>query len=85
MLYNGIANGGRMMKPYLVSAIRQYGKDVKRFEPTAAVEKMGDTGIINQLRKCTAEVVLSGTGKAHQEPSLQYFRQDRHRAGSRHD
>ncbi len=68
MLYNGIANGGRMMKPYLVSAIRQYGKDVQNFEPTAVVEKMGDTGVINQLKKCTAEVVLSGTGKQIQSP-----------------
>jgi cell division protein FtsI (penicillin-binding protein 3) len=68
MLYNGVANGGRMMKPYLVSAIRQYGREVKRFEPTAVVEKMGDTGVINQLKKCTAEVVLSGTGKEIKSP-----------------
>jgi cell division protein FtsI (penicillin-binding protein 3) len=68
MLYNGIANGGRMMKPYLVSSIRQYGKDVKRIEPTAEVEKMGDTSVINQLRQCTAEVVLSGTGRDIKSP-----------------
>ncbi len=68
MLYNGIANGGRMMKPYLVSSIRQYGKDVQQFPPVAVVEKMGDTGVINQLRKCTAEVVLSGTGKDIKSP-----------------
>lgn len=68
MLYNGVANGGRMMKPYLVSGIRQYGKDVKTFEPTAVVERMGDTSVINQLKKCTAEVVLSGTGKEIKSP-----------------
>ena len=28
MLYNSIANGGKMMKPYLVSAIKEYGKEV---------------------------------------------------------
>ena len=34
MMYNAIANGGKMMKPYLVSAVREYGKDIIKFEPT---------------------------------------------------
>jgi cell division protein FtsI (penicillin-binding protein 3) len=67
MLYNGLANEGRMMKPYLVSAVRQYGKDVKRFEPTMVLQ-MGDTGTIHQMQSCAREVVLSGTGKHIKSP-----------------
>ncbi len=29
MLYNAVANNGKMMKPYLVNAVREYGVDVK--------------------------------------------------------
>jgi cell division protein FtsI (penicillin-binding protein 3) len=70
MLYNGIANGGRMMKPYLVSAIRQYGKVIERFEPTTVLEKMGDSSAVRQLQDCMKEVVLSGT--AHHIMSPHY-------------
>jgi cell division protein FtsI (penicillin-binding protein 3) len=67
MLYNGVANNGKMMKPYLVSAIRAYGKDVKHFEPTVVMQ-MGDSSAISQLQSCTREVVLSGTGRHIQSP-----------------
>ena len=33
-LYNAVANNGKMMKPYLVSAIRNEGITVKEFQPT---------------------------------------------------
>lgn len=68
MLYNGIANNGRMMKPYLVSAIREYGKDVKTFPPQVLVEEMAPPEAVKQLRSCTEEVVLTGTGKHIQSP-----------------
>ncbi len=71
MLYNGVANNGRMMKPYLVSAIRRYGEETEHFEPEAEVEKMGNPDVIAQLKKCTAEVVLSGTGRAIKSPFYQ--------------
>ena len=68
MLYNGIANGGKMMKPYLVSSVREYGKDVTRFEPTVVMEKMGDSSAVAQMQSCMREVVISGTGKAIESP-----------------
>ena len=67
MLYNGVANNGKMMKPYLVSAIRQYGKDVRHFEPTMVMQ-MGDSSVISQMQSCTREVVLTGTGKHIKSP-----------------
>ena len=68
MLYNAVANDGKMMKPYLVSAIREYGRDVKVFEPTVLVEKIAPDDAIKQLQSCTEEVVISGTGKHIQSP-----------------
>ena len=67
MLYNSIANNGKMMKPYLVSAIREYGKDVKTFEPQM-IEEVGDSSSVAQLRKCMRAVVTEGTAKGIESP-----------------
>src|ERR1019366_5224245 len=58
---------GKMMKPYLVSAIKEYGKAVKTFEPTVIVQ-VGDSGIIAQMRKCTRAVITEGTAKGIESP-----------------
>lgn len=68
MLYNAVANNGKMMKPYLVSAIREYGKDQKVFEPVVLEEQIAPEEAIRQLRASAEEVVLTGTGKHIQSP-----------------
>ena len=68
MLYNSIANNGRMMKPYLVSAVKEYGKDVKEFQPEVLVDKVGDSSTISQIMKCVRAVVTEGTAKGIQSP-----------------
>jgi cell division protein FtsI (penicillin-binding protein 3) len=67
MLYNSIANDGKMMKPYLVSAIKEYGREVKKFEPTV-LTTVGDSSTIAQLHKCTRAVVTEGTAKGIESP-----------------
>ncbi len=67
MLYNAVANGGKMMKPYLVSAIRDYGKEVKVFEPKE-LATVGDSSAIAQMRKCTRAVITDGTAKGIESP-----------------
>ncbi len=67
MLYNSIANNGKMMKPYLVSSIKEYGKDVKTFEPKE-IEQVGDSGVVAQLQKCMRAVVTEGTAKGIESP-----------------
>jgi cell division protein FtsI (penicillin-binding protein 3) len=67
MLYNAIANNGKMMKPYLVSSVKEYGKEVKKIEPTE-VEVVGDSSTIAQLLKCTRAVVTEGTAKGIESP-----------------
>jgi cell division protein FtsI (penicillin-binding protein 3) len=68
MVYNAVANGGKMMKPYLISAQREYGRDIRKFEPTVLEESIGDSNVIAQAQACAKEVVLTGTGKHIQSP-----------------
>lgn len=68
MIYNAVANNGRMMKPYLVSSIREYGREVRHIDPTVLEEQVASPEVIAQLKKCTEEVVLTGTGKHIQSP-----------------
>jgi cell division protein FtsI (penicillin-binding protein 3) len=68
MLYNAIANNGRMMKPYLIHSVREYGQDVKVTEPVVLEESIADTASIRQLQACAEEVVLTGTGHHIESP-----------------
>ena len=68
MLYNAIANNGKMMKPYLVSSIKDYSKEVKAIAPTVLVEHIGDSSTIAQLQKCMKAVVTEGTAKSIESP-----------------
>ncbi|MEO6832866.1 MAG: penicillin-binding transpeptidase domain-containing protein [Chitinophagaceae bacterium] len=70
MLYNGLANGGKMMRPYLVSGVKAYGKEVQHFEPEMVMQ-MGDSNVIAQMQSCTREVVLSGTGRHIASPNYE--------------
>ncbi len=67
MLYNAVANGGKMMKPYLVSEVREYGKTVKTFSPQV-VTTIGDSFTVNQLLQCVRGVVTDGTAKTIESP-----------------
>ncbi len=65
MLYNAVANNGKMMKPYLVSSIRQYGVEVKKINPEVLVEKICSDEAIAQAKECLKAVVDSAHGTAH--------------------
>jgi cell division protein FtsI (penicillin-binding protein 3) len=64
MLYNAVANNGKMMKPYLVNAVRDYGVDVKTFEPQVVVSKICSDETLRQLKECLLEVVNGAHGTA---------------------
>lgn len=65
MIYNTIANNGRMMKPYLVSEVQDYGVTVKKIEPEVLMEKMVSDSTLFQVKECLRAVVDSqhGTGR----------------------
>lgn len=63
MLYNAVANNGRMMKPYLVNTIKQGGQIIRSFTPQAANEKICSAETLRQLKICLQAVCDSGTAK----------------------
>jgi cell division protein FtsI (penicillin-binding protein 3) len=65
MVYNAVANNGRMMKPYLVNAVREMGVEVKSFKPQVLVEKICSAETLGKLKACMLDVVESEHGTAH--------------------
>ncbi len=65
MLYNAVANNGKMMKPYLVNSIREYGVDIKTNHPKVLVEKICSDETLAQAQECLRAVVDSVHGTAH--------------------
>ncbi len=68
MVYNAVANNGKLMKPYLVSAIKEYGLPVQEFQPTVLVENIGKSSTIKQMQQAMRAVVEEGTAKAIKSP-----------------
>jgi cell division protein FtsI (penicillin-binding protein 3) len=63
MLYNSIANNGKMMKPYLVNRIQNNGIVVKEFEPQVVDDKIADSSVVKDAQECMLAVTTIGTGK----------------------
>jgi len=64
MLYNAIANNGKLLKPYLVSAIEKNGILFNQKNPVVINEKIASPQTISQLKACLEGVcsVPGGTG-----------------------
>lgn len=62
-LYNAIANGGKMMRPYLVNAIVKDGHVIKKFDPTVINDRVCNASTLKQLYECLEGVVLNGTAQ----------------------
>jgi cell division protein FtsI (penicillin-binding protein 3) len=56
MLYNAVANKGKMMKPYLVKAVKENGKLIREMEPTVVNEKICSDETLKQLNACLGGV-----------------------------
>ena len=65
MVYNAVANNGRMMKPYLVNSVRDYGVEIKSYHPEVLVDKICSDETLAQLKECLLAVVDSAHGTAH--------------------
>ncbi len=68
MVYNAIANNGKMMKPYLVNAVKEYGQTIQKFEPVVLNEKAVIPSAVEDIKDAMHEVVQSGTGKKLRNP-----------------
>jgi cell division protein FtsI (penicillin-binding protein 3) len=62
-LYNGIANNGVMVKPYLVNSIQQDGKTVREFPPTILDNSFCKPEVIAAAKESMEAVITGGTGR----------------------
>jgi cell division protein FtsI (penicillin-binding protein 3) len=64
MLYNAVANNGRMMKPYLVNQVQQDGIAIQSFAPKVMDESICSEHTLRQLQECLLSVCNEdgGTG-----------------------
>lgn len=62
--YNAVANGGRMMRPYIVQRTERYGDVLKEFRPTVVKRSIASKTTINKAQELLREVVLTGTAKS---------------------
>jgi cell division protein FtsI (penicillin-binding protein 3) len=69
MLYNAVANGGKMMKPYLVNALLKDGIPLKKFEPVVVSEKICSDQTLAMLNECLLGVVTNGTARKLETPA----------------
>lgn len=72
MLYNAIANEGKMMKPYLLQAVQQDGQIIKQAQPEVVNEKICSEQTLKALKECLVGVCNDSGSTAfktfHNEP-----------------
>lgn len=64
MLYNAIANNGKMMKPYLVNAVTEGGNVLEAFQPTVLIDKICSEETLRDMKTALEGVcgLPGGTG-----------------------
>lgn len=72
MLYNAIANGGKMMKPYLVNKVIREGEVIAHFEPQVLSQAVCSQETLVQLKTCLEGVVLRGTAHKLLTPAYSF-------------
>ena len=64
MVYNAVANKGKMMKPYLVNSINEMGVEIKSFKPQVLVDKICSDETLGKIKDCLLAVVENQHGTA---------------------
>lgn len=62
-LFNAIANDGRMMRPYLVSKLQDYGKTYEEYTPIVIKEQIVSLPTIKKAQELLFGVVKRGTAR----------------------
>ncbi len=71
-LYNAVANNGKMMRPYLVNAVQEYGITIKKIEPQVVEEKICSDKTLAQIKECLLAVVEAEHGTARKIKDSSY-------------
>ncbi len=61
MIYNAVANHGKLMRPYLVNAVLKDGNIVRKVEPVTLVDSICSPQTLAALQECLRGVVIEGT------------------------
>ncbi len=61
VLYNAVANNGQMMRPYLVSAVKEEGVLQRQVQPKIIDEHICTDATLQLLRECLEGVCIEGT------------------------
>ncbi len=62
--YNAIANGGKLMKPYIVDAVLDNDGKIRKAEPVSMNESICSKATADTLKRALRSVVTNGTGSA---------------------
>lgn len=68
MFYNGIANGGKMLKPFFTKEFLKDGKVMKEFEPEVINPSLCSQKTLTEIQEMLRSVVTGGTGKPVASP-----------------
>jgi cell division protein FtsI (penicillin-binding protein 3) len=67
--YNAVANDGKMMRPFFVSAVMRNGSVIKSFEPEVIINSIASRSTIRKAKKMMEGVVESGTATNLKNPN----------------
>jgi cell division protein FtsI (penicillin-binding protein 3) len=65
MLYNAVADNGKMMKPYLLQSVQQDGIIIRQTQPVALKEKICSDETLKQLKECLIGVCKDSGATAY--------------------
>ncbi|MEJ5054780.1 penicillin-binding protein [Sphingobacterium sp. MYb382] len=68
MLYNAVANDGKLVAPLFVKEIRHLGNTVQHFEARVVSKQIASKGAIDKAKKMLEGVMTEGTGKRLSSP-----------------
>ncbi len=68
MVYNAIANNGKMMKPYLVKEVKEYGQAIESYKPVVLNANAVSVNAVRDIKEAMHAVVERGTGKKLKNP-----------------
>ncbi len=71
MFYNGIANNGKMVKPFITKAFMKDGKVEASFETEVINPSMCSERTLNEIKSMLVGVINQGTGKAVKSDAFQ--------------
>ena len=71
--YNAIANGGRFMKPRLVSGILEDGRVVEEFKPEVLIDRIASPEALRDITRMLTMVVNEPTGLGRQAKSDKFL------------